>query len=227
MVSSEDASPTCVLQHMPGVRRHMLRTRRSLQGVWVHSTRLAGQGRRICGGSSARVSFVPTPTNGGVRITIYQVTARDRTESTRENPTAIGSTSPIIVGGLTNGDQYSFTVTDTNMVGTGPASGSSNVVTPSRAFEVLTASQLPSALWGRPSSVKLQTSGASPGATTMEDHVGRPSGLSLGDSGTISGIPTTEVPPGPHHTIPIAVSVTETVGGVKTTATSTLDMSVT
>ena len=37
--------------------------------------------------------------------------------------TASGAASPITVTGLTNGDTYSFTVTATNVSGTGPASG--------------------------------------------------------------------------------------------------------
>jgi hypothetical protein len=158
---------------------------------------------------------------------IYQVTAHDLSKSTRANPTATGTTSPIIVRGLTNGDQYSFTVTATNMVGTGPASGSSNVVIPSRTFEVWTASPLPSATWGHPYSVKLQTSGASPGATIAwkaTSHL--PSGLSLGANGDLSGTPKTHFSPAPHETLTIAVSVTEAVSAAKTTATRTLDMSI-
>jgi len=75
------------------------------------------------GNAQATVSFTPPPANGS-GITHYTVTASDG------KTTATGKGSPITVKGLTNGNSYAFTVTATNGVGTGPASGSSNSVTP-------------------------------------------------------------------------------------------------
>ena len=81
------------------------------------------------GNTEASVSFSPPDTSGGATITSYTVTAADST-----NPpggqTQSGSTSPITVSGLTNGDSYTFTVTATNSVGTGAASAASNAVVP-------------------------------------------------------------------------------------------------
>jgi hypothetical protein len=71
------------------------------------------------------------PGNGGSPITSYTVTAY--IGSTAQN-SAIVSGSPLptstTVSGLTNGTAYTFTVTATNAVGTGPESAQSNSVTP-------------------------------------------------------------------------------------------------
>lgn len=76
------------------------------------------------GNASATVTFTAPSSNGGSTITSYKVTS---------NPggvTATGTSSPITVTGLTNGIAYTFTVTATNGVGTGPASVTTNSVTP-------------------------------------------------------------------------------------------------
>ena len=81
------------------------------------------------GNDRASVAFTP-PSNGGSAITSYTVTATDLTNSVNGGETASGSGSPTTVTGLTNGDSYTFTVTATNTMGTGPASSASNAVTP-------------------------------------------------------------------------------------------------
>ncbi len=71
--------------------------------------------------AQAAVSFVAPD---GPPVSSYTVTS---------NPgsiTATGAGGPIIVQGLTNGTPYTFTVTATNTIGTGPASSPSNSVTP-------------------------------------------------------------------------------------------------
>jgi len=76
------------------------------------------------GNAQATISFSTPATNGGSAITSYTVTS---------NPggfTASGSSSPITVTGLTNGTSYTFTMTATNAIGTGSASGASSSVTP-------------------------------------------------------------------------------------------------
>ncbi|HEY0871508.1 MAG TPA: fibronectin type III domain-containing protein [Acidothermaceae bacterium] len=70
------------------------------------------------------MAFSAPTTNGGAAITSYTVVASPGTA------TGSGGASPISVSGLTNGTSYTFTVTATNAAGTGPASGSSNGVTP-------------------------------------------------------------------------------------------------
>jgi len=76
------------------------------------------------GNAEATVSFTAPAITGGVAITGYTVT------SSPGGLTATGSASPLTVTGLTNGTAYTFTVTATNSVGTGPASAASNSVTP-------------------------------------------------------------------------------------------------
>ena len=75
------------------------------------------------GNGQATISFTEPP-NGGSAITGYTVT------STPGNFTATGTTSPIIVTGLTNGTSYTFTITATNSVGTGASSIATNSVIP-------------------------------------------------------------------------------------------------
>jgi hypothetical protein len=69
------------------------------------------------------VAFTAPASTGGASITSYTVT------SSSGGPTASGSSSPIVVTGLTNGTAYTFTVTATNSAGTGSASGASGSVT--------------------------------------------------------------------------------------------------
>ena len=82
--------------------------------------------------NSAAVSWT-APSNGGSAITTYTITpyisgvAQNSLASTiTGSPPATNTT----ITGLTGGTTYTFTVTATNAVGTGPASTQSNAVTP-------------------------------------------------------------------------------------------------
>jgi hypothetical protein len=80
----------------------------------------------VAGNTQATITFSPPTTDGGSVITRYTAT------SSPGGFTASGPTvAPLIVTGLTDGVQYTFTVTATNSSGTGPASAPSNAVTPS------------------------------------------------------------------------------------------------
>ncbi|WP_259521597.1 Ig-like domain-containing protein [Shewanella baltica] len=82
------------------------------------------------GDTAASVIFIAPVNAGGVNITGYTVT------STPGGFTGIGAGSPIMVTGLTNGTSYTFTVTATNIVGTGIASSASNSVTPNATLAI-------------------------------------------------------------------------------------------
>ena len=74
--------------------------------------------------AQASVAFTAPTSNGGSAITGYTVT------SSPDNITASGSSSPIVVTGLTNGTSYTFTVIATNTAGNSVASSSSASVMP-------------------------------------------------------------------------------------------------
>ena len=76
------------------------------------------------GVNAATVAFTQPTNSGGSPVINYTVTASPG------GATANGTASPITVGGLTAGTNYSFTVTATNVVGTSLPSSASNVVTP-------------------------------------------------------------------------------------------------
>jgi uncharacterized repeat protein (TIGR02543 family) len=71
----------------------------------------------------AIVNFVAPAWNGGSPISGYTVT------SSPEGKTATGTTSPITIGGLSNGVTYTFTVKATNIVGNSLPSAASNSIT--------------------------------------------------------------------------------------------------
>jgi uncharacterized protein (TIGR02145 family) len=82
-------------------------------------------GTATAGNGQATVAFTVPVNNGGSPITGYTAT------SSPGGLTVTGLASPVTVTGLTNGTPYTFTVTATNVNGTGLPSVVSNSVTPS------------------------------------------------------------------------------------------------
>lgn len=77
------------------------------------------------GNAQATVSWTAAAANGSP-ISGYTISG-----SPAGSATAAGDATSAVVSGLTNGTSYTFTVTATNGVGSGPASNPSNAVTPS------------------------------------------------------------------------------------------------
>src|SRR5262245_55784302 len=75
------------------------------------------------GDGSASVAFTPGEA-GSATVSEFKVTC---TPASGSAVTATGSSSPISVTGLTNGTQYSCSVTATSSAGTSAASASANV----------------------------------------------------------------------------------------------------
>jgi len=85
-------------------------------------------------GNTAAVVSWTAPGDGGSPITKYTVTPF--IGSTAQPPVTVTGSPPAVsalVTGLANGTSYTFTVSATNAVGTGPVSAPSNAVTPSAA----------------------------------------------------------------------------------------------
>ncbi len=106
---SSGSSPAVVPADVPG------------QPTSVHATP---------GNGSAVVTWIMPSTNGGSAITSYKVTATDLTTPANGNETCTWTTGPLTctVLALTNGDNYAFGVTASNVAGTGIPSVSSVVV---------------------------------------------------------------------------------------------------
>lgn len=89
-------------------------------------------GTATAGNTTAIVAFSAPADNGGSAITSYTVL------SSPGGFTATGASSPLTVTGLTNGVEYTFTVTATNAIGTSVASAASNAIIPSLLANQLT-----------------------------------------------------------------------------------------
>jgi len=85
------------------------------------------------GSSTATVAYTAPASNGGSVITSYTATSSPGGITGTLSQAGSGT---ITVTGLTGGTSYTFTVTATNVVGTGPASAASNQITTSADFMV-------------------------------------------------------------------------------------------
>nr|WP_314258564.1 fibronectin type III domain-containing protein [uncultured Devosia sp.] len=138
------------------------------------------------GDAEATVSFNPPVDNGGEPITSYTVT------SSPDNISATGASSPITVGGLTNGQAYTFTAVANNAIGASLASAASGPVTPKAPLVITPTGRLPDAIAGQPYNISFSVSGNS-GAPTWDFVTSPPPTLRLdAATGELSGTITVE-----------------------------------
>ncbi|MFZ0932317.1 MAG: fibronectin type III domain-containing protein [Syntrophobacteraceae bacterium] len=155
----------------------------------------------IPGNAQATVSFTPPASNGDSAITGYTVT------SIPGGKTAKGNVIPLTVKGLKNGTHYTFTVTATNAIGTGPASSPSAPAV------------IPATVPGAPTIVAI-TAGNQSAKFTFKPP-------SSDGGSAITGYTVTWTPTGGSETITVPTSTTRTVTGLNngTTYTFTLTAS--
>ena len=87
-------------------------------------------GAATAGESRVNIAFTAPASDGGSPVTRYTASVQDITHAANGGQSATGTTSPLAVTGLANGDTYTVTVTAANLVGSGPSSSPSNAVTP-------------------------------------------------------------------------------------------------
>ena len=104
------------------------------------------------------------PAFGGQPIASYTITG-----SPSGHALAAGGATSAVVNGLTNGVSYTYTVTATNVIGTGPPSPPSNAVTPNHRLTAPSASNSPAAR-----SPADQAAQASAGARIAVPHANSP-----------------------------------------------------
>jgi hypothetical protein len=107
---------------------------------WLMATVVFGSSAKSAPGTPAQVGGSPgnasanvtwgAPSSDGSPITSYTITAYIGTQAQPPTVVAAPATSGV-VSGLTNGTTYTFTVSATNAIGTGPASAATGLVTPS------------------------------------------------------------------------------------------------
>jgi hypothetical protein len=85
----------------------------------------------LAGDTQASVSFIVSPPPQGAPITSYLVTSSPGGIVVSIPPPASGNTATALVGGLTNGVSYTFTVQAVNLAGSSAPSAPSNAVVPS------------------------------------------------------------------------------------------------
>ena len=176
------------------------------------------------GPSSASVSFVPPTSDGGSAITGYIVTATSTPSAPAKRKssaiiTVTGTSSPIVVTGLTFGVNYIFSVVATNAAGGSPTVTTTTTVTPCTLNTAGTASSSPTLAVN---TLLTNITHSTTLATGIGTATGLPSGVTASWSAnviTISGTPTATTMGTQNYSIPL----TGGCGSVNATGTITVN----
>lgn len=134
------------------------------------------------GDRQVEVQFLPPVANGGASVTHYTVLASPGYHL------QTGASSPITVGGLTNGTPYTIIVTAHNEAGVGALAEAGPIVPIGSELALTPQGTLPDAMAGEAYSVQFAAAGAS-GSVTYGTIDSLPVGLTLSASGQLSGTP--------------------------------------
>jgi len=167
----------------------------------------------IRGNTQVSVEFIPPLNNGGAAITSYTAT------SSPGSFTATGSSSPLVVTGLTNGTAYTFSVVATNSVGNSAASTPSNSATPATNPGAPTAV---SAVGGNGQAVVSFTAPASNGGSAVTSYTVTSSPGGITKTGGSSPITVTGLTNGTAYTFSVIAT-----NGVGNSVSSSASNSVT
>ena len=167
-------------------------------------------GAATAGDGSVTVGFTAPTSDGGAAISHYTVTATDSTNAARGGETATGAASPVTVSGLTNGDAYTFAVTATNSVGTGPSSGASATAVPVNQGELTVVQRsLPGVADGASYSQTLVVLGGTGKLKWAVTGGALPGKIKLGKTGILAGTVKSGKHPAAPGTYHFTVTVTQ------------------
>ena len=175
------------------------------------------------GNGSASVSWT-APSSGGSAITSYTVTPY--VGSAAQTPVTVSGSPPATtatVTGLTNGTSYTFTVSATNAVGTGPASSPSNAVTPGSGRGPSVASATPAAgSSSNPTSTDPSVTFSEPVVTSSVSFTVKDSGGNAVAGGTSFNGADTVATFTPSSALAGGTTYTVTVSGAKDSSGNTM-----
>ena len=161
-------------------------------------------GTATAGDAQASITFTAPGSDGGSAITGYTAT------SSPGGFIGAGTASPITVTGLTNGTLYTFTVTATNAIGTGPASSASNSVTPTPTSTVPDAPTIGTATAGNAQATVTFTAPGSNGGSAITSYTVTSSPGGITATGSASPITITGLTNGTPYTF--TVTATNAIG---------------